>query len=954
MVRSKLGEDNLGCLGFRSDRKGLQLRVPNLAGQERGQTAQKDGSLSSGDSAGSCISVTKKSHRGSKPSRRSVGVLLNVLSSSQEKWRSQTNSKPSSSQQAPQKTALQDGSSWSCSQGSSSRLLGSVNRFDRRLFACSTENQSHEVFKIYDSRFKSNFSVPLPLFWFGDSPESVHQAGDNNWRLPQEAGGDHLSVSGRLVDRPQEQTTFTSAEKSAITDSGEPGVPGEFHQIRPGTGSALHLLGRKLQPGDRSGGSIPRPDEPGTGDRTGTDKTEVRAGRGHSRGPGYDGVVHRTVAMGTAAHATNPNVPATFLETFKQGSRCEGSSQRSSSSTSQLVVGQAEHISNPAVQTATGSVDFTDGREQVRLGGIPDRGSQCPGLLECGGSPPPHQQLGDESSKAVPRTVCPFTEGTSGDGQIRQYDRCNVLEQAGRDQISHSVHADLGSAPVVQEAEHRAQSFPHIGSGQQAGRLAVQAQDSGHRVVSQQECGTNSVPDDRAASNRPLCVSGECSAPNVLFMGPGPSSMGNRCSINLLERHDSICLSTDSAFTTNSAQSQVRTVQSTFDSSYVATENMVPQVARNALGGSDSASRNALSANSAEGQGSAPRTRNIPSDSLAALRHRLGDQGFSKTASKLISNAVRKSTRAVYSSRFQEFVRWCNRGKVDPFTAPIAMIANFLAKLYKRGLSYSTVCGYRSAISNYHDEIDGRKIGENKHLIRLLKGIFNLRPPSRTLPPKWDLGTVLQALTKAPYEPFNDVPLQFATWKTAFLLAIVSAARGSDVAKMGCGEPHLRFQNNPEGIKLIPRSLRKQDRPGHFLKEMFIPKFTSNRRLDPVRAVRLYLKRVAGRRGTLKSLLVTYGAGKVKAPSAQTIARWIRTVIQSAPGALQGRKGPKAHSTRSMSTSVAFQKGVSVLDVMRAADWSSDVVFANFYLKEVQAREGEFGRTVLETGARTQ
>jgi hypothetical protein len=191
-----------------------------------------------------------------------------------------------------------------------------------------------------------------------------------------------------------------------------------------------------------------------------------------------------------------------------------------------------------------------------------------------------------------------------------------------------------------------------------------------------------------------------------------------------------------------------------------------------------------------------------------------------------------------------------------------------------------------------------------------------------------------------------EVPLKWAAWKTAFLVAIASASRCGDLNKLGYTEPHFRQQLNPPGLRFIPRSLWKQDRPGHCFQDIFIPKFVPGRKLDPVRAVLLYCKRVKSVRGSLKSLFVTWGAGKVKSPTAQTLAHWLVDCIQEA-----SKESPPghvtAHSTRGMCTSVALLKGVSMANILKAADWSSECVFANHYLKEVRAKEGEFASAVL-------
>ena len=269
-----------------------------------------------------------------------------------------------------------------------------------------------------------------------------------------------------------------------------------------------------------------------------------------------------------------------------------------------------------------------------------------------------------------------------------------------------------------------------------------------------------------------------------------------------------------------------------------------------------------------------------------------------------------------------------------------------MSVLYDKGLAHSTLCGFRSAISSYHDPVDGRRIGDHPTLNSLLRGTFLLRPPARTLAPSWDLDQVLQKIRLPPLEPIDQVPLGWLTKKTAFLVAICTAGRGDDISKLGCAPPYIRVEKNPAGIRFVTRDLRKQDRQGHAFQDIFVPKFTKDRKLDPVRAILMYLKRTDSRRGNLSSLFITFGTGAAKSPAARTIANWIVDTLQKTLEPGHGSK-VSAHSTRAASTSVALHRGVSVNSILKAADWSSTNVFAKHYLRRFKEQDADFARTVL-------
>ena len=55
------------------------------------------------------------------------------------------------------------------------------------------------------------------------------------------------------------------------------------------------------------------------------------------------------------------------------------------------------------------------------------------------------------------------------------------------------------------------------------------------------------------------------------------------------------------------------------------------------------------------------------------------------------------------------------------------------------------------------------------------------RPKSTPALPQWDLGIVLQALSKPPYEPLREASLKHLTLKTVFLLTMASGGRRSEL-----------------------------------------------------------------------------------------------------------------------------------------------------------------------------
>ena len=96
------------------------------------------------------------------------------------------------------------------------------------------------------------------------------------------------------------------------------------------------------------------------------------------------------------------------------------------------------------------------------------------------------------------------------------------------------------------------------------------------------------------------------------------------------------------------------------------------------------------------------------------------------------------------------------------------------------GKSSNTLGVYISAISAFHSGIKNIPVGRLPSGAQFMAGAKRLRPQPVTLP-NWSLQPVLEALSKAPWEPIISADLKHVTLKTVFVLAITSARRVSEL-----------------------------------------------------------------------------------------------------------------------------------------------------------------------------
>ena len=116
----------------------------------------------------------------------------------------------------------------------------------------------------------------------------------------------------------------------------------------------------------------------------------------------------------------------------------------------------------------------------------------------------------------------------------------------------------------------------------------------------------------------------------------------------------------------------------------------------------------------------------------------------------------------------------------------MADITGFLAHSFDEGLEYRILNTYRSALSGILPPIHGFPVGQHPLVIRLLKGVLNLRPVMPGYQQSWDVDTVLTYLQTLPKN--EDLSLRSLTQTLAILLAITAAKRSSELKLL-----HLRF-----------------------------------------------------------------------------------------------------------------------------------------------------------------
>uniref|UniRef100_A0A1X7UXX1 Tyr recombinase domain-containing protein n=1 Tax=Amphimedon queenslandica TaxID=400682 RepID=A0A1X7UXX1_AMPQE len=162
--------------------------------------------------------------------------------------------------------------------------------------------------------------------------------------------------------------------------------------------------------------------------------------------------------------------------------------------------------------------------------------------------------------------------------------------------------------------------------------------------------------------------------------------------------------------------------------------------------------------------------------------------------------------------------------------------------------------------------------------------------------------------------------------KSVFLLAITRPSWSADLSQLDTS----RMRPAGNGVSLSPSALAKQSRQGKPIETFFFPSFPQNPILCPVETISVYIDKTNQIGGNETRLFLSFIKPQ-KAVTSSTIARWLRKVLEQAR---INTEIFRAHSTRGASASAAARGRVTLEDILKAANWSSESVFQKFYNKE--------------------
>ena len=559
------------------------------------------------------------------------------------------------------------------------------------------------------------------------------------------------------------------------------------------------------------------------------------------------------------------------------------------------------------------------------------------GALECCRSIAPHQLPRVEGSNfgltVLPEAAQPTPETHPlGNGQ---HCRGRIREPPRGDTLLLTVTASPGPLVVPAHDGVMDDSPSPARSSERRGGCCVAGVQCPHRVDAPDGRFPRHHTTIRCPTDRPLRIAPESSDASLCITPPGPGSLRSGCLPPELEPVVLLHTPTSGAASPHSTETTGRRGYSAADSPQLARTSLVCTYPVDADGCTLSASPGGEPIVAAVRPDSCPPTLAVPAtDCMAVIGQTFRSAGYPSSVRDVLLASWSASTKKRYTGPWRAWCQWCASRDLCPVSAPVPDVLTFLAEMTTgKRLEYRTLAVYSSDISQGHLPVDGSRLGRLPVVVRFMKGLFRLRPPTPRLSSTWDVQRLLTFL--ATLEPLADLTLKLLSLKLAALLALTSSARAHELVLLDTAWASIKS----DSWEFTLGEHTKVSRPGHPPRRIYLPAFPDNPAICVVRTLLDYQARTATFRKSSR-LLISF-AKPYGAISSRTLSCWLRDCLR-----LANIEGPfTGHSTRSASTSATARMGLPLKLILEAADWSSAKTFHQFYQRPTN--RGDLARAVL-------
>ena len=506
---------------------------------------------------------------------------------------------------------------------------------------------------------------------------------------------------------------------------------------------------------------------------------------------------------------------------------------------------------------------------------------------------------------------------------VRQH-HMRITDQQDRiDKIQIPAGHNKRSLEVLSEEQYNAHSQASEGNAEYHSRRTIQGISRCKRL----ETTSSDLQTDNSSArpSRPGSVCRQDQSPGGIIceLETRPNGNSNGCVHNQVDNIKTICVPTVLPDQQMSHQSGPGQVLSDHNYASVADSSMVAVASpSHDRGSSSSSSKQGPVTRSHRNASPIDGVRESDSDCMEGIRQNARNEALSSTARELLDKKLSKSTKSTYKAPWKRWCGWCAKREIDPISTTVENIANYLAEEQKR-VGFSWLGITRSAISAYHNAIDGKPVGQHPLIADIMASALSDKPPVPKYVDTWNVDVVLNYLQDL--GPNVSLTQKQLTLKVTMLMALVSACRGQELKVLNL-ENMVRSRDKVT-FYITERTKSYKHRP---LTTVVFNQYEHSENLDVVACINAYIVATQAQRDTdakTSQFLISYQDPHEPIGTA-TIARWLRTVMEEAG---VNTKIYTPHSTRSAATSKAKCKGMTTKLILDTVNWSNARTFQRFY-----------------------
>ena len=351
--------------------------------------------------------------------------------------------------------------------------------------------------------------------------------------------------------------------------------------------------------------------------------------------------------------------------------------------------------------------------------------------MDYGGSSESYQLSGTAGSILCPQIFCvPEGELLNPPPTGQCYSNC-FCQQDGRHTFTGPVGPGSGDLEMVYGTGNLYSCRASPRQGEHRSRLGVTTPARLQRLEIETPDFSGSRESAWTILHRPFCIKDQCSTRVILQLEARPICCSGGCCDDSVDEALPLPVPPVGIDLQMPRQDQKGTDVGSPHSSPLAESGVVPTSPRISSGPPNPAATNPRHSDESKWK-EPPSDPPRPSSSsrVAHLKQTFRSKGLLEGVIEILKRSWRTSTQSAYSSTWGQWDSWCTQRSIDPLSAPISSILEFLFSQYNMGKQYRTINTIRSAISMTHEEVDGTRVGQHPLVTRFLKGVFNSRPPA--------------------------------------------------------------------------------------------------------------------------------------------------------------------------------------------------------------------------------